>query len=82
MLKNAYTMEYHGIMMGTDDSLIKSLMLGKIEGKRRRKGQRMRWLDGVTDSMDMNLSQLWETVKDREACLAAAHGGHKKLGTA
>ena len=50
------------------DSLEKTLMLGKIEGKRRRGQQRMRWLDSLTDSMDMNLSKLWETVKDRGAC--------------
>ena len=61
-------------MMRTDDLLEKSLMLGKIEGRRRGGHQRMRWLDGITDAMNMNLGKLWEMVRDRKACLAAVHG--------
>ena len=65
--------------MQKTDSSEKTLMLGKIEGRQRRGQQRMKWLNSIANSIDINLSRLWETVKDKKAWCAAVHGGHKEL---
>ena len=73
--------QYFGHLMGRADSFEKTLVLGKIEGRRRRGRQRMRWLDGITNLMDMSLSKLWELVMDRKSLACCSPWGRKKLDT-